>query len=212
MTSEYRPLEILAFLVTSCLLLTGCSGTASAGKQNSAEEVDYSHVPDLPDFKGPWADEFREAYASASNEEIRDYLRDEVITEAEKQAVTEAFRSCVTSRGLKFDDFENGLSYTLEYASVTDPEENQRIASECEKSTGAFEVISLYYMIQANPDNHDRSAEITACLIRSGVVPADYTVEKFRETWVSEYAIADEFETAMAEKDCEKDPEGAFRD
>ncbi|MBC9954150.1 hypothetical protein ICM05_05745 [Leucobacter sp. cx-42] len=212
MTSRFNIAPFLVALIAAAGLLTACSGPGIDQTQSSSEETDYSHVPDMPDFKGPWAEDFRYAYARAANEKIRDYLRDEVITEAEKQEVTEAFRNCMVSRGLTFDDFDDDGSYSFEFAAVNNPDEANEIANNCENETGVFEVVSMYFSIRANPENKDQTPEIVACLIRSGVVPRDYTVEQRKQRLIDDYAIVDEFEAWEADQACEKDPEGAFRD
>ena len=212
MTSRFSIAPFLIALIASAGLLTACSGPDTDQTQNSSDEIDYSHIPDMPDFKGPWAEDFRYAYARAADEKIRDYLRDEVITEAEKQEVTEAFRNCMVSRGLTFDDFDDGGSYSFGFAAVSNPEEANEIADNCEDETGVFEVVNLYFSIRANPENKDRTPEIVACLVRAEVVPPDYTAEQHRKGLLDDYAIAEINELYPADTACNKDPEGAFRD
>ena len=212
MNSAHKLLRFLALLTTSCALLTGCSAAASTGSEDALDEIDYSHIPDMPDFKGPWADELRYAYARASNEQIRDYLRDEVITEAEKQAVTEAFRNCMVSHGLTFNDFEDGSSYRFGITGVSGADEANEIANNCENETGVFEVVDMYFSIRDNPSKRDWSPEIVECLIRAGVVPQNYTVKQHKESWLDDHAIVEVHELNEADTACNKDPEGAFRD
>ncbi|MBC9954148.1 hypothetical protein ICM05_05735 [Leucobacter sp. cx-42] len=165
----------------------------------------------MPEFSGPWADLFRDEYSRAPNDEIRGYLSDEVISEAENQAVTEAFRKCMNSRGLTFDDFEYDGSYRFGYTQVSGPDEANEIATDCEMSTGADQVSFLYHQIKLNPENTDRNPDIAACLVRAGVVPSNYTADDYKDYPVWEQAITKVDAAKATEEACRRDPSGAFR-
>lgn len=208
--SVHKALGAITLLAIG-ITLTACSGSETGAGQDAPDDVDYSDIADMPHFTGPWAEEFRYAYARAATEQIRDYLRDEVITEAEKQEVTEAFRTCMVSHRLTFDDFEDGGGYTYGIAAVSSADEANEIATNCENETGVFEVVQMYFLIRANPSNEDRTPEIVACLIRSGVVPQGYPVERHMEGRIDEYALVEMNELQTTENTCNNDPDGAFR-
>jgi hypothetical protein len=50
-------------------------------------------------FSGPWAEEFRKAYAQAPDDLTRGILFDGVITEAEVSESTEDYRKCLVGQG-----------------------------------------------------------------------------------------------------------------
>lgn len=197
----------IALVLAWCAILTSCSSTVHA----DPEVAPSSQLNRMPNFSGPWAELFRDEYARAPNDEIRGYLSDEVITEAENQAVTEAFRKCMSSRGLTFDGFEFDGSYSFGFAQVSNSDDANEIATECEMSSGADQVSFLYHQMKLNPENRDLAPDIAACLVRAGVVPTEYTAKEYTEYHLWEQTTTDAVSAKEAENACQKDLAGAFR-
>lgn len=194
-------------MVCCITALTSCSQPTPRSETSQAKET-----TETPKFSGPWAEEFRQAFESAPTDEIREYLRNEEITEVEKQAVTEAFRNCLTSQGLTFDDFNNDGSFGFGFASVTDPDKANLITNECQASTGVDQVISLYFHIRGNPGNKDLSEEIAACMIRSKTVPPEFTIDPSKSDLFAGLFLNDEVQAWTAYNTCTADPIGSFNE
>ncbi|MBC9954149.1 hypothetical protein ICM05_05740 [Leucobacter sp. cx-42] len=192
--------------------LTACNGPGTGQRQTSSEEVDYSHITDMPNFSGPWAEEFRNAYAKAPNDEIRAYLRDENITEAEKQAVTEAFRTCLSTQGVGFTDFDFDGGFSTTFEGVSGSEEANRVTNECAANSGVDDVIFLYFQVRANPQNRDLSREIAMCMVRSETVTPSFTAENYRSNEIEGFAASDVIATREALRECQAAPLEAFND
>lgn len=198
----------IALALAACAILTSCSSTEHPNTGNTSA----TQPGDTPSFSGPWADMFRDEYSRAPNDEVRGYLSDGIITEAENQAVTEAFRTCMTANGLTFDDFEYDGSYSFGFEKVSGADEANEIATKCEMTTGADQVAFLYHQMKLNPENRELTTDIAACLVRSGVVPSDYNAENYKEHPLLERATTNAAEAKAAEETCKKDLAGAFRD
>lgn len=199
-------------LLTATVAMAACSNTSPEKSQYPSEEVDYSRITGMPNFSGPWAEEFRYAYAKAPNDEIRAYLRDENITEAEKQAVTEAFRTCLSTQGVGFTDFEFDGGFSTTFEGVSGPEEANRVTNECAASSGVDDVIFLYFQIRANPQNSDLSHEIAMCMVRSETVTPSFTAENYRSNDIDGFAASDPIATREALRECQAVPLEAFND
>lgn len=200
------------FTVTIVTALTACSAAAPDASKESVDEIDSSIITDMPDFTGPWAEEFRYAYAKAPSDEIKAYLRDETITEAEKQAVTETFRTCLSTQGVGFTDFEFDGGFSTTFEGVNGSEEANTVTNECAASSGVDDVIFLYFQIRANPQHRDLSQEIATCMIRSETVTPSFTAEHYTSNGIEGFVVSDATAAQEALRECQAAPFEAFND
>ncbi|WP_282824856.1 hypothetical protein [Gulosibacter sediminis] len=202
-------LHAIATCVGLALVLSGCTATAEEPHQDLVDTTENLST-EAPEFSGPWASEFTAAYQKAPNAQVREYLADEEISEAEKQTLTESFRTCLAAQGVTFDDFNEDGSFEFTFEESVGPDNANTIADECSASEGVDTAISLYYSIHANPENKDQSVDIAACMVRSGTVISTYSAEDYKSSPLSDYVLGDEAAAIEAVQMCESNPTGAF--
>lgn len=200
---------VLALLVSALIVLTGAGCSDNPLRSHAAPAGERVTAPN---FSGPWAEEFRVAYQNTQSDGQREYLADESVSDAEKQAVTEEFRACLRQQGVSFGDFNADGSFDFGLPPSGGPERAQTIADECAQRTGVDTVISMFYHTRSNPMHVDQSKEIVACLLRARVVPAGYSVEQYRAGQFSEQVVVDPGEASAAMQRCSVDPSGAFHE
>lgn len=195
-----------AVLLLNVLLLVGCAATPTEPSQVSPDE---SAAP-MPEFNGPWAEEFRFRYGLVPDNEIRQMLADEEISDAEKQVVTARFRSCLANHQIEFDDFKPGGGYDFSFPESLPSERANAFADECSRSEGVDSVIHLYFVTRSNPNNEDMSDAIAACLVRAGLVGPGFTGEDYKQPdWPEKWRV-DETQQYPIESRCQQDPEHAY--
>lgn len=199
---------VSAVLVLCGGFLLGCSNTDGAsGKQSSEGKIDPS--ADAPEFTGPYAAEFADAYARTESELARKILADGKITESEFIEIREAEKSCLEDAG--FTDViynSDGTSQAKAPEGINDDDAGE-LHKQCATESGSALVQAIYNSMQVNPNNEDWDSLTAACLIDTGVVDSSFTVEELN-SW---YENQDPRLSVQGEaRECTTDPLGLLND
>lgn len=188
------------------VVLTGCTATTNNGGPTT--EPTAAFTGEVPDFAGPYAADFAHAYASTTSDFVREVLKDGQITDAEYAEMTADFTSCLADQGITFDGFrpEGGFSTSL----APNGGDTHEIVNQCMISSGEDDIGALHNFAKKNPDNLDSATITKECLIRKGVVPADYSAEEFAQDNAGRFAdfgnLPDDLQKALVS--CSSDPLG----
>jgi hypothetical protein len=186
-------------IILAAVCLVGCSSAPS--QQSTASPLAAT---------GPWADEFRTAYADAKSDFERTVLVDSEITSAEYEQSKNHLRACLADANLTitWDDrggFELGSKrgdYPDDFFERSDP-----VLRQCEmRWTGA--ILYLYEQIRRNPLRQDESALQIACLKGGGLIDETYTKEQWRRDNENDSLPFDRRGTQATR--CELDPLGLW--
>lgn len=200
--------------LATAVALTGVLCALAGCAESSAGEVappaaEPSTIPE-PNFSGPYAAEFHQAFALAPDDEIRQMLVDETISDKDFQTVEQRYSTCLSSRGVTHGGFESDGSSSFTFESGMTSDEANAAADECSRSEGVDAVMWMYYTVRENPTNADTSQAMVACLIRAGVVPSTLTVEDLKAGKDLEQATVSRQEYFTAYNSCDADPEHAY--
>jgi uncharacterized protein (DUF885 family) len=159
-----------------CVATTaGCSSTTDAGDLDEVE----THI-DVPEFTGPWAADFADAYRRAQSSVHRAMLADGEISDLEYAAVRDEFSRCLADVGYAVTWHDRG-GYSLQVTSDgVDPDHVNEIVADCSRST-LGDVDFLYQQMARNPQNLDEFVIVADCLVHEGVVDPSFTAEDYQE-------------------------------
>lgn len=123
----------------------------------------------------PYRLRYEEALRAATSDFERAVLGDGEITRAEYEEAVERYVSCMADAGIEVGLHEQGGYYT--YSSAAAPGFDAT-HDRCAEGTTLL-IAGLYVARLTNPGAEDYDELIVACLIRAGLVEADYTAERF---------------------------------
>jgi hypothetical protein len=187
-------------MVMATLLVSGCAHDLASAPSTAQR---------LP-AAGPWAQEFGESLALASDYEAQ-VLRDGEISAAELADAQARDRACMRDAGYDLqvaDDGSSSLS-RIDGADLPATDIVDAVRRECAHE---FDRSSTYLFneVRRNPEKQDDARITVACLRKSGLVGKDYTERK----WRSEYDIGvfsfDEYAPGAVQ--CRLDPLGLWRE
>lgn len=189
--------------------LTACG---SAGDEASARNGMRDSVSSVgaPEFSGPYAAEYADAYARAESDLARRILAHGEITESDVAEVRAAEAACLADHGftnLKYHP--DGTSEATQPEGISDDEANE-IHKQCTISSGSVEVDTLYNTMLVNPNNEDWDALCVQCLIAVGAVEASFTVEELNSWYANDDPRLSVPGSAVNE--CTTDPWGTLQD
>jgi hypothetical protein len=157
---------VAGVLIASVVFGAGCSDVDSP--QSTASPLSVT---------GPWASEFKSAYADADSDYERGVLADGEVTAAEYEQSRNHVRSCLADSGLTIAWDDRG-GFELGSKSGTYPggffERADPILQKCEKHWAGWIPI-LYEQIRRNPQKQDEAALQIACLKAAGLIDGTYT-------------------------------------
>ncbi|MFB9746367.1 hypothetical protein [Leifsonia shinshuensis] len=159
----------MALLATAALAGCAVSGVG-AGQDGWAPSPSYSGP--VPEFSGPWASEFAEAYRSTTSEVVHTILAKGSITDRDYASVSSAYVQCMSNKGLK-------AVVTGQFGEST-VEGDGDVNAANEACSADFSVISaLRYSTSRNPQHLDENEIVVACLIKAKVAPPSYTAKNY---------------------------------
>lgn len=174
-----------AAVIPLVLLIAACgspanntNGTTGGGAKQT------STTCKAPDFTGPYATEFKDAYDQSKTELAKRILEDCRITDAELNEILDAQNQCLAPYGLVAT---KGQLARLRESALSDEEMNQK-NSECAEKTDLWNVESMYDTTQDNPDNLDAEALHKAsyeCLKTHDLLPKPLTEQEYLDMEVS---------------------------
>lgn len=199
----------LAVAVSAALAL------ALAGCVDAARGPGTSATPfrgQIPEFSGPWAAEFADAYVSTLSDDAREVLAREDITEFELAQFRQRYGACMEAEGIDYHGFAEDGSHGYTFPDHMSFERADEILDGCAADTGLRELGRLYRSIGMNPNNEDLGEITLACLRSWNVVPPGYSLSEWRRDYETHSIPTDGSAEAQGILDrCEADPIGATR-
>ena len=132
---------------------------------------------DTPEFSGPWAQEFAQAYRSAQSDFARQVLSKETITDADLAEAQEIDKQCLQAAGLLniVHHPQGGMDFNAPEGMSQD--EAIQAGQKCSNESGLTQIEMLYSGLLINPNNEDMDMLTVQCLIDQKIVEASFTVE-----------------------------------
>lgn len=162
---------------------------------------------EVPQFAGPWSAEFAQAYSATDNRFVREAIKDGTVTDEEYAEMFERFRSCLDAVGITLT--LNGHSYRWDIPDGSDAARANGQFDRCSVEAGENYIGWLYYGVKRNPDNLDESQIVSACLVRAGVVPENYSAADYEsDNEEQTYPFFDKEQGKKAHTKCLDDPLG----
>ncbi|GAA1864513.1 hypothetical protein GCM10009751_23290 [Myceligenerans crystallogenes] len=143
---------------------------------------------DVPNFDGPYANEFSEFYSNTSSDFAREVLHDGEISDAEYADMEKMFGDCLQDGGIEFSGFAPDGSY--ETSAAPNPDDTRGIVTGCEAKIGSDVIGALHDIIRVNPENIDAGQAATECLVERGVVADGYDVSDYERDLEGRFADA----------------------
>lgn len=182
MTARHR---LTARLCGAALILTGatmwlsaCSAAGPIAPADRAIADDTQTLLARPDFSGPYAAEFAEAWDESANEFVRSVIADQEISDAEWAELGSRMTSCLAQWGIEFRGFGERGDYTTSPGPLGD-DETERVLETCERETGEQWLHLLHLSLRTNPENIASEILITDCMVRNGIVARGYTKDDY---------------------------------
>ncbi|MDR1450558.1 MAG: hypothetical protein LBI84_10265 [Propionibacteriaceae bacterium] len=168
----------------------------------------------VPEFTGPWANDFREAYLSTANSLARGILADGAVSDSEMSEATAAYQSCLEGQGftVEYLNSDGSMSFSPPLNPAGEPldtAEALRTQQQCAGETAWNHISALHTFTRSNPENEDSLLLIARCLVRVGLRPEGYSADDYGseamsgvfEGWLQPDAPENERFSA-----CQKDP------
>ncbi len=155
-------------------VLSGCGDTGSAGVSPTPQNSVI-----IPEFTGPYANQFRAAYSNTVSDFARSILEDEVITDQELTEMQDRVKTCLEDRGYTNVEFGEHGSMSLRPPEGLSRGEEDKIEVGCSFNNGEAEVSILYEQMRRNPSLQDESTIMAACMVRRGIVPEGFTAADY---------------------------------
>lgn len=186
-------------MVLATLLMSGCA-LARASAPSTPERLPAA---------GPWAQEFGESLALASDYEAR-VLRDGEISAAELADAQARDRACMRDAGYDLQVADDGTS-SLSRIDGADLPEAGIVDSVRRRCAHQFDmsITYLFNEVRRNPEKQDEAKITVACLRKSGLVGRGYTERKWRSENDTGVFSFDEYDPAAVQ--CRLDPLGLWR-
>ncbi|MBT1163548.1 hypothetical protein [Bifidobacterium felsineum] len=188
--------HVLALLISASLVaVCAACGSPSSTAPNSSATQSAAATCKAPDFAGPYANEFKNAYEQSETDLAKRILADCQITDAELNEILDAQNACLAPYGLVAT---KGQLARLRDSALTDDEMNQK-NTECAEKTDLWTVEALYDEMQGNPSNLDTEALRKAsyqCLKQRDLLPKPLSEQEYLAMEVS----STDSETRIEEK------------
>ena len=170
---KIRGLLSAGILGMATILFLGC-----AAKGPVIEPTAHTVSPGIPDFSGPFAAEYEQAWTESGSNFVKLVIEDERISGREWAELVNRMATCFSGEGATFEGYTPDGGYGAQKNSLSSDRLNE-LMGECEKSTGEAWLGYLWFSAPKNPQNAPAEEIITECLIRNGIVGPDYTPEEF---------------------------------
>lgn len=157
---------IVASVLTLAVTCAGACGPSDASSSDDGPAVDPNH---------PYAAEFRNSYARATNPLVKGMLRDGEISEAEINEFADVFAQCMADKGLDWS-WSNSEGETILIGRDSDITTEQVIERErqCYDETDYMSIMPLYTSINgSNPNNlssDDFNKQVLQCLKNNDLI------------------------------------------
>lgn len=164
--------------VAAGLCLSGCSTPA---QQPASPIANTSSSAAAPEFSGPFAAEYRDAWEDSGDEFVHGVLADEQISDREWAEVSERMTVCFDSKQIAFEGYAQDGGYSATPRDREMPTDALNgAADECEVQSGHRWIGLLRGVERMNPENRDVSEIMAECLVETGAVAPGYSAEDYR--------------------------------
>ena len=170
----WRRIVTAAILPPLFLGLAAC-GQTSTGDGRSADGGE-------PSFSGPYAAEFTRTYEQAPTDLARNILKDGRITQAEVQEIYNAYNTCLEPYGLQASWSVDQGETVGQYRGTLSDEKQFEIMDDCQATTYAGAVSSLYATMSRNPDNIDQETlarKTYQCYVKYDLLPSPISEDEY---------------------------------
>ncbi len=166
---------------------------------------------DVPDFTGPWAAEFAEAYQKSGSDFARSALQDGRITDQEVAEMRDKFEQCLTAQGFRKVSFSDDGSFEFDAPEGALPDRVNGQVKACSDESGESSLSPLASAIRRNPDNQDENTIMAACLVRKQVVDSSYGAKDYEaDSLTGTFPFVDGVTGEAAYQQCNTDPLSRF--
>lgn len=149
----------------------------------------------------PLVDQFKDARARAKSDFERAALDRAIKTGkidlADYEQAFSRYRQCAQDAGLKetYTKLPNGIYRVTPPSDIKDVDSYANVMRDCAANAGLISLEALYRTQVDNPDLlADPNLLVVRCLIKAGLVPTDYTVEKLTTFLRSDMAKNTDFD------------------
>ncbi|WP_431279117.1 hypothetical protein [Leifsonia poae] len=171
-------MTVVAAAVAVATTLTACSEVSASNSMTAAHSARPSTDEPVPNFTGPYAARFAEAYRKTTSDLAHRILSKESITDQDYAAISGIYVKCMTNKGFKVHI--DGPTGEMTISDVpTDADVDAANAADATCNADFAEISSLRGALLMNPQNLDMNEIVVACLIKKKVAPPSYTASKY---------------------------------
>lgn len=163
-----RIASVAVAVLVAAAALTACSPSASDSQDRASGAPSPAFDGEVPEFTGPWAAEFAEAYRSTRSELVHEILKKGAITDQDYAFVSSRYVSCMKNKG-----FEVEITGPYGESTVTGDGDVNAASNACNDDLSL--ISALRYSTTRNPQHLDENTIMVACLIDKELVPPSYT-------------------------------------
>lgn len=199
-------LRALPLALLFVAFLSGCGETSAVPATHAKHAKDGAEIPQ---FSGPWAEDFRSSYRRATSDFERKALADEMISDSEFAEMENRFTTCLEEHSISFSGFSPTGAFEFHFREGMNAATASATADSCAASSGNDTIGSLYFAMRRNPENLDESAIMAACLVGKRVVPRGYGARDYeKDAPEMTFPFSDPTAGQTALDDCGADPLG----
>lgn len=169
------------FLPIVCLvvaLVAGCGSSGGKSATHTDAQTDSAEAGSAPEFTGPYASEFKDAWVQSKSDFVRSVIADQKISDQEWAATVQRLSACLKTKGLTFKGYQVDGSYSVDNGQLS-PDEANAALLPCELQSGEHWVGFLRNQLVENPNNTPVGEIMAACLMRLKVVGPGYTKDDY---------------------------------
>ena len=188
-----RPLTLrnsvssVAIAIALAAGLVSCSSISLGADVRATKPAGSTFDGPIPDFSGPYAAEFAEAYRSTTDELVHEILAKESITDQDYAIVSGRFVKCMANKGFRVQiDGPAGQMTMFDLPTDEDGDRANAANLDCGSDSGYIELCALRNSILRNPENLDENTIMAACAVRQKIAPPSYTAKDYArdiENW-----------------------------
>ncbi len=158
--------------------LTACSPLSPASDAQNVSQPRSTFDGPVPDFSGPWAADFAEAYRSTTDELVHAILAKESISEQDYASLSGRFVKCMANKGFRVQIDGPAGEMTI-FDTPTQDDTDRAFAASNECDSGWSVLCALRHSLLRNPEHLDESTIMVSCLAREKLVPSSYTAKDY---------------------------------
>ncbi len=160
--------------------LVSCSSVSSGAEIRATSPTGSTFDGPVPEFRGPYAVEFAEAYRSTTDDVAHEILAKESITDQDYAIVSGRFVKCMANKGFRVQiDGPAGQMTMFDLPTDEDGDRANAANLDCGSDSGYIELCSLRNSLLRNPENLDENTIMAACAVKQKIAPPSYTAKDY---------------------------------